>query len=290
MQAARPHRGQAQCAAAMRQLLEGSELLSSKRHQRVQDAYTLRCIPQVHGASLDAFNYVAGVLQTEINSATDNPLLFPDTGDVISGGNFHGQPLALALDFLAIAVSELGSISERRTERLINPALNGALPPFLTEHGGLNSGLMILQYASAALASENKVLSHPASVDSIPTSGSQEDHVSMGSIAARKASQVVENVSWVIANEMLAAAQALDFVTHELGRGSRAALQTVREVVPHWNEDRVLYQDLNQVHDLLQSGAINERVSAVISDVGSQNSVPASTGTEVGGKSASDLC
>jgi histidine ammonia-lyase len=260
--AVRPHRGQVQCAAAMRRLLDGSELLSRKRPRRVQDAYTLRCIPQVHGASLEAIDYVAGVLQTEINSATDNPLLFPDTGDVISGGNFHGQPLALALDFLAMAVSELGSISERRTERLVNPTLNGDLPPFLTEHGGLNSGLMILQYASAALASENKVLSHPASVDSIPTSGSQEDHVSMGAISARKASQVVDNVSWVIASELLAAAQALDFATHNLGKGSRAALQAVREAVPHWNEDRVLYQDLNRVHDLLQSGVINERVSA----------------------------
>jgi histidine ammonia-lyase len=260
--AVRPHCGQVQCATAMRRLLEGSELLTRKRPRRVQDAYTLRCIPQVHGASLDAIGYVAGVLQTEINSATDNPLLFPDTGDVISGGNFHGQPLALALDFLAIAVSELGSISERRTERLVNPTLNGDLPPFLTEYGGLNSGLMILQYASAALASENKVLSHPASVDSIPTSGSQEDHVSMGAIAARKASQVVDNVSWVIAGEILAAAQALDFATHSLGKGSRAALQAVREVAPHWNEDRVLYQDLNRVHDLLQSGVINERVSA----------------------------
>lgn len=262
VQAVRPHHGQVQCATAMRQLLAESELLTRKHHRRVQDAYTLRCIPQVHGASLDAINYVAGVLQTEINSATDNPLLFPDTGDVISGGNFHGQPLALALDFLAMAVSELGSISERRTERLINPALNGTLPPFLTENGGLNSGLMILQYASAALASENKVLSHPASVDSIPTSGSQEDHVSMGAIAARKASQVAMNVSWVIAGEMLAAAQALDFTTHNLGKGSRATLQAIRQEVPHWNEDRVLYQDMNRVHDLLISGAIHERVAA----------------------------
>jgi histidine ammonia-lyase len=252
----------------MRRLLDGSDLVTRKpgagclapsgngAAQRVQDAYTLRCIPQVHGASLDAIGYVSGVLKTEINSATDNPLLFPDTGDVISGGNFHGQPLALALDFLAMAVSELGSISERRTERLVNPSLNGDLPPFLTEHGGLNSGLMILQYTSAALASENKVLSHPASVDSIPTSGGQEDHVSMGSIAARKAGQVVDNVSWVIAGEILAAAQALDFAGHSLGKGSRAALQVVREVVPHWSEDRVLYQDLNRVHELLQSGAI----------------------------------
>jgi histidine ammonia-lyase len=266
--AVRPHPGQVQCAADLRRLLDESGLLSKEPGtpwaRRAQDAYTLRCIPQVHGASLDAIGYVTGVLQTEINSATDNPLLFPETGEVISCGNFHGEPLALALDFLTIAVSELGSISERRTERLVNPTLNGDLPPFLTEHGGLNSGLMILQYASAALASENKVLSHPASVDSIPTSGSQEDHVSMGAIAARKASQVVDNVSWVIAGEMLAAAQALDFATHGLGKGSRAALKAVREVAPHWNEDRILYQDLNRVHDLLQSGEITERVRAAL--------------------------
>lgn len=257
---ARPHGGQKSCALVMRRLLEGSELLARTKHKRVQDAYTLRCIPQVHGASLDAINYVKGVLEIEINSATDNPLVFPDTGDVISGGNFHGQPLALALDFLAMAVAELGSISERRIERLVNPALNNGLPPFLTEHGGLNSGLMILQYTAAALASENKVLAHPASVDSIPTSGNQEDHVSMGSIAARKAVSVVENVGWIIAGEMLAAAQALDFTSHTLGKGSRAAFRLIREVVPHWESDRILYRDLEKVHDLLLSGRIIEGV------------------------------
>ena len=236
IQAARPHCGQVAIAGVMRRLLAGSDLLTRKKHRRVQDAYTLRCIPQVLGASLDAINYVKQVLEIEINSATDNPLIFPDTGDVISGGNFHGQPLALALDFLALAVSELGSISERRIERMVNPALSG-LPPFLTEHGGLNSGMMILQYAAAALASENKVLAHPASVDSIPTSGCQEDHVSMGSIAARKAGAIIENVSWIIAGELLAGAQALDFQSHIPGLGSRTAARLVREVVPHWNED-----------------------------------------------------
>jgi len=256
---ARPHTGQKRSALAMRQLLEGSDLCTRTEHKRVQDAYTLRCIPQVHGASLDAFNYVRGILETEINSATDNPLIFPDTGDVISGGNFHGQPLALALDFLAIAVSELGSIAERRIERLVNPSLSG-LPAFLTQCGGLNSGMMILQYCAAALASENKVLAHPASVDSIPTSGNQEDHVSMGSIAARKAGTVIENVSWVIAGEMLAAAQALDFASHSVGRGTRVAHRLVREVVPHWDEDRVLYKDLHRVHDLLLAGSVNRKV------------------------------
>ncbi|NHM26497.1 histidine ammonia-lyase [Desulfofundulus sp. TPOSR] len=256
----RPHAGQRSCALAMRKLLEGSELLTRTKHKRVQDAYTLRCIPQVHGASLDAINYVRGVLETEINSATDNPLIFPDSGCVISGGNFHGQPLALALDYLALAVSELGGISERRLERLVNPALNGDLPPFLTQHGGLNSGMMILQYVAAALASENKVLSHPASVDSIPTSANQEDHVSMGSIAALKARSVVENVSWIVAAEMLAASQALDFVSHTLGAGSRIVHRLIREVVPHWHGDRILYRDLHRVRDLLLSGLITERV------------------------------
>lgn len=256
----RPHSGQRRCAQAMRRLLEGSELLAREKHKRVQDAYTLRCVPQVHGASLDAIGYVRDVLEVEINSATDNPLVFPETGDVISGGNFHGQPLALALDFLALAVAELGSISERRIERLVNPALNNGLPPFLTEHGGLNSGLMILQYTAAALASENKVLAHPASVDSIPTSGNQEDHVSMGSIAARKAVSVVENVGWIIAGELLAAAQALDFAKHAIGKGSAAALRLIRQEVPHWERDRVLYRDLERVHDLLLSGRIIEEV------------------------------
>lgn len=264
IQEVRPHSGQQRAAAAMRRLLEGSDLLRRTRHRRVQDAYTLRCIPQVHGASLQAIEYVRQVLETEINSATDNPLIFPETGEVISGGNFHGQPLALALDFLALAVSELGSISERRIERLVNPSLNGGLPPFLTEEGGLNSGLMILQYAAAALASENKVLAHPASVDSIPTSGNQEDHVSMGSIAALKARTVVENVSWVLAGELLAAAQALDFARHSPGRASRMVLELVRERVPHWDEDRILYQDLHQVHDLLVSGLVAERVEQLL--------------------------
>lgn len=260
IQEVRPHYGQKACALAMRKLLQGSELVKRKKHKRIQDAYTLRCIPQVHGASLDAINYVKSMLETEINSATDNPLLFPDTGEVISGGNFHGQPLALALDFLAMAVSELGSISERRIERLVNPALNEDLPPFLTEHGGLNSGLMLLQYVAAALASENKVLSHPASVDSIPTSGNQEDHVSMGSIAALKVKSVVENVSWVISGEMLAAAQALDFVPHQLGKGAMTAYRLIRKTVPHWREDRILYKDLQKVRDLVMSGIITEEV------------------------------
>lgn len=263
----RPHQGQRVCARLMLRLLKGSELLERKKHKRVQDAYTLRCIPQVHGASLDAINYVKGVLETEINSVTDNPLIFPEGGDVISGGNFHGQPLALALDFLAIAVSELGNISERRVERLVNPSLNGDLPPFLTKNGGLNSGLMLLQYAAAALVSENKVLSHPASVDSIPTSGNQEDHVSMGSIAARKVRTVVENVSWVIAAEMFAASCGMEYISHQVGQGTGIACHLIQERVPHHEDDQILYKDLNKVYDLLISGLITREVERVMGEL-----------------------
>jgi len=253
---ARPHSGQKICAAMMLKLLQDSDLLSRRAQKRIQDAYTLRCIPQVHGATLDALRYIQGVLETEINSATDNPLIFPESGEVISCGNFHGQPLALALDFLAIAVNELGNISERRIERLLNPALNNGLPAFLTENGGLNSGLMLLQYAAAALVSEGKVLAHPASVDSIPTSGNQEDHVSMGSIAAYKGWQVVKNVSWVIAAELLAAARAMRFISHRPGRGSGAAFRLLDGLLPPGDEDRILYKDLQSVYDLMQSGRI----------------------------------
>lgn len=256
VQRVRPHSGQITCASLMLRLVQGSDLLMRRDHKRVQDAYTLRCIPQVHGATLDALQYIRSVLEIEINSATDNPLIFPGSGDVISGGNFHGQPLALALDFLAIAVNELGNISERRIERMVNPALNNGLPAFLTENGGLNSGLMLLQYAAAALVSEGKILAHPAGVDSIPTSGNQEDHVSMGSIAAYKGRQVVENISWVIAAELLTAARAMRFITHRPGRGSGTAFRLLHDTLPAGDGDRVLYKDLQSVHRLLQNGAI----------------------------------
>jgi histidine ammonia-lyase len=251
----RPHSGQIVSAALMLQLLRGSELINLKP-ERVQDAYTLRCIPQVHGATLDALEYIRNVLKIEINSATDNPLVFPESGEVISCGNFHGQPLALALDLLAIAVNELGNISERRIERLVNPALNNGLPAFLTENGGLNSGLMLLQYAAAALVSEGKVLAHPGSVDSIPTSGNQEDHVSMGSISACKGRQVVENITWVIAAELLAAVRAVRFVEHRLGEAGSAVSKLIGEVVPQEDSDRILYKDLQEVHQLLKNGAV----------------------------------
>jgi len=265
VQTARPHSGQKLCAAAMLKLLDGSELLSKQNRERTQDAYTLRCIPQVHGAIADALQYVRGVLEVEVNAATDNPLVFPESGDVISCGNFHGQPLALAFDFLAIAVNELGNISERRIERLVNPTLSNGLPAFLVEDGGLNSGLMLLQYAAAALVSEGKVLSHPASVDSIPTSANQEDHVSMGSIAAYKGRQIVDNICWIIAAELLAAYRGICFRSHRIGRGASLAFSLIGEELPQDKNDRILYKDLQKVHNLLQNGSI---VKAVEKEVG----------------------
>jgi histidine ammonia-lyase len=217
----------------------------------VQDAYSIRCMPQVHGASRDAAAYVAGVLEREINSVTDNPLVFADDNVAIEGGNFHGQPLALALDFLGIATAELGSISERRTERLVNTALGG-LPRFLTPRGGLHSGMMIAQYTAAALVSENKVLAHPASVDSIPTSANQEDHNSMGSIAARKLLSIVTNAERVLAIELLCAAQGIDLLKPlRTSESLQRVVETIRETVPFAEEDRVLSVDIQAVHDMI---------------------------------------
>jgi histidine ammonia-lyase len=253
IQQVRPHPGQQECAANLLRYLEGSRLLSEPGELRTQDPYSLRCIPQVHGASRDAFEWVKGVLEREINAATDNPLIFPAEAQVISGGNFHGQPLALALDFLAIALAELANISERRIERLVNPQLND-LPPFLTENGGLNSGLMIPQYVAAALVSENKVLCHPASVDSIPSSGNQEDHVSMGANAANKACQVADNVRDVLAIELLAACQAIDFRGPELlSPAGERLYRFVRTRVKFVDSDRPLYHDIRVLADSLES-------------------------------------
>ena len=254
VQQVRPHPGQQQSAANLRTFLEGSRLVSQPGELRTQDAYSLRCIPQVHGASRDVIQWVTQVFEREINSATDNPLIFPAQDQVISGGNFHGQPLALALDFLAIAMAELANISERRIERLINPQLND-LPPFLTENGGLNSGLMIPQYVAAALVSENKVLCHPASVDSIPSSGNQEDHVSMGATAANKASQVAANLRDVLAIELLAACQAIDFRGPELlSPASQRLYRMVRSRVKFVDNDRSLHEDIKVLASSLASG------------------------------------
>ena len=259
----RPYRGHIYCADAICRLVEGSRLTGSDRH-KVQDAYSLRCIPQVHGAAANALDYVRDILEVEINSVTDNPLLFPDENKILSGGNFHGQPVAQAMDFLAIAVAELGSIAERRIERLVNPALSG-LPPFLVKDGGLNSGLMIPQYTAASLVSENKVLCHPASVDSIPSSANQEDHVSMGTIAARKARKVVDNVARVIGIELLVAGQAVDFREAEyLGRGTSSAYKLLREKVDFLERDCVLYPLIDKAVDLVVSGKLVEAVKTAV--------------------------
>lgn len=261
--AVRSHPGQAAVAADIRRLLAGSRLFGSDR-DKVQDAYSLRCIPQVHGATRDALTYVRRVLEIEINSATDNPLLFPEEGKVLSGGNFHGQPVAQALDFLAMAAAELAGISERRVERLVNPVLSG-LPPFLINAGGLNSGFMIAQYTAASLVSENKVLCHPASVDSIPSSANQEDHVSMGATAARKARQVIDNVGRVLGLELLTAGQAVDFRgAQRLGEGTGAAHSALREKVDFIREDRILYPLINEAIELVTSGRLVAEVEKVI--------------------------
>ncbi|MGQ9594740.1 MAG: histidine ammonia-lyase [Anaerolineae bacterium] len=266
----RLHPHQAACAAHLRRLVEGSGWLRSQDPRRVQDAYSLRCMPQVHGAVREAVAHVRTVLERELNAAVDNPLLFWEGGDpvALSGGNFHGEPVALAMDYLATAVADLGNISERRTARLLDPALNEGLPAFLIEAGGLNSGLMLLQYTAAALASENKVLAHPASVDTIPTSANQEDHVSMGTIAARKAREVVWNVGTILAMELLAAAQAMDLrwkgQTLPLGRGTGAAYRLLREAVPFLQHDQVLYPYLREVQRLIWEGALLEAVEAEV--------------------------
>ncbi len=250
----RPHPGQLASAANIRNLLKESVLRESHRNcGNIQDAYSLRCTPQVHGAVRDAITYVRGVLEVEINSATDNPLIFAEQEQVISGGNFHGEPLAIALDTLAIAISELASISERRVEQMLNPALNRGLSPFLANRPGVDSGYMIVQLTAASLVSENKVLAHPASVDSIPTSANQEDHVSMGSISANKVIQVLENVNNVLAIELLIAASALDQREFASSPALESVKGLIREVVKPLEKDRVMYPDVQASIGLLKS-------------------------------------
>jgi histidine ammonia-lyase len=259
--AIRPHKGQMDVARNMRRLLEESEILESHRDcGKVQDPYCLRCVPQVHGASRDALSYGVGVLETDMNAVTDNPLVFED-GEVISGGNFHGQPLALALDFAAIALAELASISERRIYLLLEG--HDGLPRLLMQETGLNSGFMIPQYTAAALVSENKVLCHPASVDSIPTSLGQEDHVSMGSISAVKLLQVMENLEHVFAIEALTAAQALDYrAPLKPGRGVELAHTLIRERIPHREGDYLFQDDLTPSVDIIRSSALQQAVES----------------------------
>jgi histidine ammonia-lyase len=270
-QQARPHPGQALVAGQLRHLLRDSELQQAHHPlaHRIQDPYSVRCVPQVHGAVADALAYVRRVLEIEVNAATDNPLVFPDGGvdptvmatgggRVVSGGNFHGAPVALAMDMLTIAMTDLAAMSERRIAQLVDARSSG-LPPFLVENAGLNSGLMLLQYSAAALVSENKVLAHPASVDTVPTSANQEDHVSMGPIAARQARDVVGNVERVVAMELLCAAQGLDFRSREgppPGRGVSAAHQLVRRQVAHLDDDRDPGPDIAAATALVTSGEL----------------------------------
>jgi histidine ammonia-lyase len=276
----RPHAGQLTSAANLRKMLEGSQIRESHRDcGRVQDAYSLRCMPQVHGAVRDTLANCREAFEIEANSAVDNPLVFVGNGhvgagaparpaeqgsaidhaDVLSGGNFHGEPIAFALDFLAIALSALAGISERRIERLVNPALNEGLPPFLAPGAGLNSGFMMPQVTAAALVSENKVLAHPASVDSITTSGNKEDYVSMGMTAALKLRHIVENTRNVLAIEAIAAAQALDFVAPlKTGRRGQKAYDAIRAVCPAMQHDRVMYGDFAKVAALIEGGEVSD--------------------------------
>jgi len=282
----RPHPGQALVAAKVRELTRGSRYLTAAGQLRVQDAYCLRCVPQVHGAVADALAWTRGVVETEMNSATDNPLVFaepftlssdlssapprPTGAAVISGGNFHGEPVAFAGDLAGLAVAELASISERRTARLVDPALSAGLPAFLTLRGGLNSGFMLVQYTAAALVSENKILASPASVDSIPSSAGQEDHVSMGTIAARKAREIVVNTARVVAAELLTAAQAIDLrgglekvaepgsdparLAEPLGEGTRRHYLRIRRESPFVAQDRPLAEDIERLARLVLAG------------------------------------
>ncbi|MHA2335402.1 MAG: histidine ammonia-lyase [Candidatus Hodarchaeales archaeon] len=260
----RPFQGSQETASNVRKMIQESKLLD---HSRVQDAYSIRCAPQVHGTVREAFRFIRSMVEVEINSVTDNPLVFPKDKSIISGGNFHGQPLAMTLDLSSIALNYLANISERRIARLVNKSLSLHLPPFLIANDpGLNSGFMIAHYTAASLVSENKSLSHPASVDSIPVSAGQEDHVSMGTIAGRKALQILENSFNVLSIELLAATQALDFIGPEkAGKGIIVAHEFVRNLIPHVERDRSFYKDINKIKDLLKR---NELIKAVEREIG----------------------
>ena len=253
--ALRGQQGQMRTAQNLLRLLDGSRLAFAHNPEKVQDAYSIRCVPQIHGASRDAIRYVWDIVSREINAVTDNPLIFPEEDKVISGGNFHGQPVALAMDFLGIALSEYANVSERRLERMVNPALSNGLPAFLTKYGGVHSGFMITQYAAASMVSENKVYAHPASVDSIPSSANQEDHVSMGGNAATKTVKVAENVERILAIELMNAAQAID-----LQRPTKTSpyleefLKEFRSIVPFNGQDRVMYKDIDAATEFLKQG------------------------------------
>ncbi|MCI7540955.1 MAG: histidine ammonia-lyase [Veillonellaceae bacterium] len=253
----RPYPGQMATTENVLALTEDSAIIASHKNcSKVQDAYSLRCVPQVHGASKEALAQATRTLSIEINAVTDNPIIMPDTGEAISGGNFHGQPIALVMDYLKLGIAELGNISERRTNRLLDMHLSD-LPAFLTAFPGVDSGLMITQYVAAALVSENKVLVHPASADSIPTSANQEDHVSMGTIAARQAGEILDNVTNVLAIELMAAAQGVDFLAPlTAGKGTAAVHACIRGIIPHLDKDRFLSPEIHRMHDLIEDGRL----------------------------------
>ncbi|HVO74325.1 MAG TPA: histidine ammonia-lyase [Ignavibacteriaceae bacterium] len=262
----KPFPGQLTTAENILKLIANSEIRRSHldNDTRVQDAYSIRCVPQIHGASRDAIEYVCSRVEIEMNSVNDNPIIFPETGEHIEGGNFHGQSMALAMDFMCIALSELANVSERRIERMVNGSLSG-LPRFLALKGGLNSGLMIAQYTAASLVSENKVLSHPASVDSIPTSANQEDHNSMGSIAAQKCFRILENLQNVLAIELFTAGQAVEFLKPlKCGDGTSIIYNTIREVVPPLIQDRVIYNDIKNVLKIIKNDYLLNSVESRI--------------------------
>ena len=260
--------GQITAAENLRRLLEGSQLSFALNPDKVQDAYAIRCTPQIHGASRDAIGYVWDAVSREINAVTDNPLIFPEEDEVISGGNFHGQPMALAMDFLGIAVAEFANVSERRLERLVNPALSEGLPAFLTKHGGVHSGFMIAQYAAASMVSESKVYAHPASVDSIPSSANQEDHVSMGTTAARKALMILDNSQKVLAIELFAGAQALWLRDEDkLSPATRAVYDRIRTVIPPIEEDVVMHPLMVRAEELVKEHALSQAAEAVCGEL-----------------------
>ncbi|MCL2163462.1 MAG: histidine ammonia-lyase [Oscillospiraceae bacterium] len=261
----RPHKGQIDTVKNILALTDNSEIIQSHIDcDKIQDAYSLRCISQVHGASKDALRRVLEAVDVEMNSVTDNPIVMADTGEIISGGNFHGQPIALVMDYLKIAISELGNISERRINRMVDRSLSD-LPAFLTAYPGVNSGYMITQYTAASLVSENKVLAHPASVDSIPTSANQEDHVSMGTIGARQAGEILENVRHVLAIEIMTALQGIDFLKPlRAGAGSQAVHSYLRNFIPHLDEDRILTPDILAIYETIVDGALISQAESAV--------------------------
>ncbi|MBQ5813245.1 MAG: histidine ammonia-lyase [Clostridia bacterium] len=264
----RGHKGQKDTAHNLLQILEGSNLAFDLNPDKVQDAYAIRCTPQIHGASRDAIEYVYGVISREINAVTDNPIIFPDDDEAISGGNFHGQPVALAMDFLGIALSEYANVSERRIERMVNPALSNGLPAFLTKHGGVHSGFMIAQYSAASMVSENKVYAHPASVDSIPSSANQEDHVSMGTTAARKAAMILDNSRKVLGIELFAAAQALWLRGEDkLSPATKAVYDHIRKTVAPIDEDVVMYPLMAACEQMIKNHEITKAAEAVCGEL-----------------------